>query len=77
MGINLGFNSPQRPQLNQAMWSDVVFKTLQAQNLLKLQQEKEDQFNLELNKPETNLASINLMDYLMPPNSPQDFETGF
>ena len=59
------------------MWSDVVFKTLQAQHLLELQQEKKDKLNLELNKPETNLASINLMDYLMPPDSPQDFEMDF
>ena len=56
------------------MWSDVVFKTLQAQQLQKLQNEKEDQFNSELNEPETNLASINLLDHLLPPDSPQDFE---
>ena len=77
MGINLGFNSPQKPQLNQAIWSDVVFKTLQAQNLLKLQQEVEGKLNPELNKPETNLTSINLMDYLMSPDSPQEFEMDF
>ncbi len=74
MGINLGFISPQKPQLNQAMWSDVVFKTLQAKNNQNFQHEKENQFSFQLDKPENNLASINLMDYLMPPDSPPEID---
>ncbi len=54
-----------------------IFKTLQVQNLQKLQQQEEDKYNLGLNKPETNLASINLMDYLMTPDSPHEFEMDF
>ncbi len=77
MGINLGFNSPQKPQLNQALWSDIVFRTNQYNEQLRLKYEKEQNSKFELDPPEEKTASLNLMDQFQTPNSPEDFEMEF
>ena len=72
MGINLGFNSPQTPRLDQAMWTAFIFKTIHQNQVQKLQ--SEESLNFNLNKPETNLSSVNLLEYSSPPETPNDFD---
>ena len=57
------------------MWFDAVFKTLHSEYYQNLQREKEQNFNLA--KPENQITSLNLMDYLLPPESPQELELDF
>jgi cell surface protein SprA len=59
------------------MWFDAVFKTLHSEYLHNLSQEKEEQLNLSLVKQENQITSLNLMEYLLPPNSPNEFEFDF
>ena len=58
------------------MWFDAVFKTLHSEYYQNLQREKEEQ-NLSLANPENQITSLNLMDYLLPPESPQELELDF
>jgi len=58
------------------MWFDAVFKTLHSEYYQNLQREKEEQ-KISLVKPENQIASLDLMDYLLPPESPQELELDF
>ncbi len=59
------------------MWSDAVFKTLQSEYYQNLLREKEEEQSLSLAKQETQITSLNLMSYLLPPKSPQELEFDF
>lgn len=59
------------------MWFDAVFKTLHSEYYQNLQREKEEEQSLSLAKPETQITSLNLMNYLLPPKSPQELELDF
>jgi len=72
VGINLGFNSPQKPQLDQAMWTAVIFKSIQQNQLKKIQSDEKLDFTID--KPESKISSVNLLEYTSPPETPNDFD---
>jgi len=76
-GINLGFHSPQRPNLNHPLWFDAVFKTVQAEYTQTLQQEKQRELIDNSLQPGNQSASLNLMDYILPPETPGELEFEF
>ncbi len=59
------------------MWFDAVFKSVQSDYLQNLHQEKEEEQNLSLAKQEDQITSLNLMNYFLPPESPQELELDF
>ncbi|HEY6626592.1 MAG TPA: cell surface protein SprA, partial [Ignavibacteriaceae bacterium] len=59
------------------MWFDAVFKSLHPEYLQNLPQEKEEEQGLGLAKQENQITSLNLMNYFLPPKSPQELELDF
>jgi len=54
------------------MWSAAIYKSIQNDQFKIPLNQKEEKPVFDLNKTETDLASINLMDYVLPPDSPND-----
>ncbi|MGB5528515.1 MAG: hypothetical protein WBQ32_00955, partial [Ignavibacteriaceae bacterium] len=76
-GINLGFRSPQKPQLNHEMWFDACFITVSEEYSQKLKQEEKENFNFRLKQSETKITSLTtpneMILYQAPPGLDGEF----
>ncbi len=59
------------------MWFDAVFYTLQSEYYQNLLNKKERKENPDLVEKETQLTSLSLMEYFLPPDSPNEFDFDF
>ncbi|MCW8812832.1 MAG: cell surface protein SprA, partial [Chlorobium sp.] len=77
-GINLGFHSPQKPQLNHEMWLDACFKTVSEEYLENLEQEEKENSVLNPDHSDDGITSLKLTKdmiiYQAPPDLGDEFE---
>ena len=59
------------------MWFDAVFKTLHSDYYQNHSLEKNENSDLKSEQRETKLTSLNLMEYLLPPDTPSEIEFDF
>ncbi|MCW8811635.1 MAG: cell surface protein SprA, partial [Ignavibacteriaceae bacterium] len=77
-GINLGFHSPQKPQLNHEMWLDACFKTVSEEYLENLEQEEKENSGLNPDHSDDRITPLKLIKdmiiYQAPPDLGDEFE---